>query len=80
MSSKSIIHTLLPSIILGNLWKCHNKAVFKDSILRAKSIATLVRADLHNILSVGGYVGASFHAGHFLSDAKKKKVKIRAVS
>lgn len=51
LGSSSIIYTLLPSLILWNIWKSRNKAVYEDNFLPVRSIIAAIYSELHNYLS-----------------------------
>lgn len=77
--SKSIVHTLFPSLVLWHLWKYRNHALFEGSILTASSIAASVQSDLHCILLTANFIGIKATAGAFSSYGKRKVISIQAV-
>lgn len=76
--SSSIVHALLPLLILWHLWKSRNQAVLDSTMRSAPSILTDVQSELHSILLALGYFVPVSSMG-VASFNKRKQANIRAV-
>lgn len=79
LSSKAVTYALTPSLILWNLWKNRNAAVFDGSPKSSSSIIAIINNELHNILMAANYVDFGINVGLFTSYGKRKQVTVRAL-
>lgn len=79
----SIIHTILPSLILWELWRHRNRATYDSIISPTQVLTSSIRRELQSILTAANYSSSYSNFWtlplHAVRVGKKKQISIRPV-